>query len=140
MRFAVGTLMLSAIGILGCEQTPPATTSSVESTSSEPKQSEKPDEAAREQAANSQAYRIFTSAQSYYAHRGEWPRTAAELGSLLKEGDREMLDPWGMPYQYKVVRTRDALGQEIDKAYIWTERVVGDVAKIYGAKPPEKGR
>jgi hypothetical protein len=53
--------------------------------------------------------------------------------SYLKNGEKDLIDPWGKTFQYAVAK--DEKGEL--QAYVWTERTVGGKTKVIGTKPPE---
>ncbi len=53
--------------------------------------------------------------------------------SFLRDGEKDLLDPWGKMVQYAVAK--DEKGTL--RAYTWTERTVDGKTKVIGTKPPE---
>jgi hypothetical protein len=74
---------------------------------------------------------------------GKYPASLSELlappfggGSFLRNGQDDLIDPWGNPVRYAVVRTKDG-GQEV---YVWGERVVDGRLRLVGAKMTPDGQ
>jgi hypothetical protein len=100
--------------------------------------SAKEDDTAKEQAAGDQARQLSLHTKKYYLEKSEWPRTLADLGSLLENGKKDLLDPWGKEFKFAIRATMQADGSVIERPYVWSERVVGKETKVYGEKPPEE--
>lgn len=54
--------------------------------------------------------------------------------SLLRNGAKDLLDPWGQPFKYELVVKPD--GTPYPR--VWTERTVGGKTKAIGYPPPPK--
>ena len=104
--------------------------------------SAKQDEA-KEKIAELNARGLTQACEAYYLNPASgnlYPMTLADLvtppfgGSLLKNGAKDLLDPWGKEYKYALETLRD--GTQVPR--VWTERVVNGKTKAYGKKPPDK--
>ena len=136
MRLAIGAVLLGVVWSLGCgKQQPSSTADPGPSPAPAPA---KEDDATREQAAIDQTKRLTIGINLYHHNNQKWPKTLADLGSLLKDEKKELIDPWDKEYQFKVVTSKDRFGGEAGKVYVWTERVVGNETKVLGEKPPEQ--
>lgn len=52
-------------------------------------------------------------------------------GGFLKGGKMGLLDPWGEPFKYALVKGKD--GKPVP--YVWSERTVDGKVKVVGTKP-----
>jgi hypothetical protein len=104
--------------------------------------SAKQDEA-KEKIAELNARGLMAACEAYYINPSSglmYPKTLTDLvvppfgGSLLKNGAKDLLDPWGKEYKYAAAVT----DKGIPAGYVWTERVVNGKTKVYGRKPPDK--
>jgi type II secretory pathway pseudopilin PulG len=93
-------------------------------------------DAAREQQAAARAVALEKAAKTYYTQQGEWPKNLVVLAPLVIDGQDGLKDPWGTPYQYILVRDEKAKVSPF-VPYIWTEREVEGVIRVYGKKPPK---
>ena len=53
--------------------------------------------------------------------------------SFLRNGEKDLLDPWGKTLQYAVAK--DEKGEL--RAYVWAELTIDGKTKVIGTKPPE---
>lgn len=53
--------------------------------------------------------------------------------SYLRDGEKDLVDPWGKMFQYAVAK--DEKGNL--RAYVWTERTADGKTTVIGTKPPE---
>jgi hypothetical protein len=102
-------------------------------------------EAAKEKQAELSAFAIRQACAAYHLTpanaTGDFPSALVDLvkppfggPSFLKDGAKDLLDPWGKQYKFTVAK--DEKGEE--RAYVWTERTVDGKMKVLGTKPPEK--
>lgn len=101
-------------------------------------------EDAREEVAGMQIRGLLTACEAYIANpnaNGKPPEVPGYLvsppwggASFLKNGAKDLIDPWGRPYRYAA--EPDERGEL--RAYIWTERTVNGKPKVIGTKPPER--
>jgi hypothetical protein len=136
MRFCVCIVIFAAAWMSGCGKQQP-------SSSAEPAATPAPgpaqeDDTTKEQAAIEQIKRLKIGINLYHLNNEKWPNSLADLGSLLKAEKKELIDPWGKEYQFKIVTSQNQSGRAADVIYVWTERVVGDEKKVLGEKPPEE--
>jgi hypothetical protein len=100
-------------------------------------------EKAKEEKARSQCASILLACEAFAtnpASKTGYPTILLELvkppfggASYLKNGEKDLLDPWGKTVQYAVAK--DEKGRL--RAYVWTERKVDGKAKVIGTKAPE---
>jgi hypothetical protein len=98
-------------------------------------------EGARENLALLRARALETACEAYYANpqsANTYPRTLDDLAappfggaSFLRNGRKDLLDPWGQTYKYAVVA--DPKGRPLP--YVWTERTVRGTTRVIGTKP-----
>ena len=94
-----------------------------------------------------QAQWSVEACESYRNHpanpnRGKYPASLADLvkpqfsqSGFLIRGEKDLIDPWGHPYRYAVVKNAD--GE--DEVYVWSERFAGGKLKLVGAKRKANG-
>ncbi len=136
MRHGVCAVVFAAMCMFGCGKQQPA--SPAEPAATPAPGPVKEDDATREQAAIEQIKRLKIGINLYHLNNEKWPKSLADLGSLLKAEKKELIDPWGKEYQFKIVASPDPSRRGTDVIYVWTERVVGDETKVIGEKPPEE--
>lgn len=102
------------------------------------------DESAKEQKATQSIQSIQLACEAYLASpsnvKGTYPQFLGDLvrppfggAAFLRNGDKDLTDPWNNPFQYKVAKDEKGNLQ----AYIWSERTAGKQTKVVGTKPPE---
>jgi hypothetical protein len=99
---------------------------------------------AKESVAELSARGLAVACEAYYVNpssNNQPPKTLDDLvkpafggPSLVRNGAKDLLDPWGKKYQYAVGQDKDGSMM----AFVWTERIVGGKVKVYGRKPPGK--
>ncbi|HUR54263.1 MAG TPA: type II secretion system protein GspG [Gemmataceae bacterium] len=105
--------------------------------------SAKQDEA-KEKMAELNARGLAQACEAFYLNPNSnsiFPARLAELvnppfggASFVRNGAKDLLDPWGKEYKYALETLRD--GAQVPR--VWTERVVNGKAKVYGHKPADK--
>src|SRR5262245_7045186 len=99
---------------------------------------------AREQRAEVQSRGILQACEAYQVNPANktqtYPTILPELVKppwggfpYLRDGEKDLLDPWGRRFNYAVAKDEKGNLQ----AYVWTERTVIDRTKVIGMKPPE---
>jgi hypothetical protein len=101
-------------------------------------------DAAKEQMAELNARGLAVVCEAYFlnpASGNEYPKKLTDIvkppfggASFVRNGEKDLLDPWGKEYKYALEALRD--GTQVPR--VWTERVVNGKTKVYGTKPPEK--
>jgi hypothetical protein len=108
----------------------------------EPPEEKKPEDpkgdAAKEVEAISRARVLEQAMKKYYADNGKWPAKIADVAMHLENGKKDVIDPWGKEYQFKIVNVKAENGTEVERLYIWTERIVDGKTKVYSWPPEEK--
>ena len=103
------------------------------------------DKNARANQAMFQASRLVEACEAYreakYSER-EYPATLADLLTppfggppFLLNGAEGLIDPWGKPYRFAVIR-HESGGTEV---YVWAERTVDGRTRLFGAKRTDRG-
>ncbi len=92
------------------------------------------------------AKRLLGACEAFREHPasgGKYPASLSELhsppfggSSFLRDGQSDLLDPWGNPFRYVVVAGADGK-QEV---YIWAERTVDGKLTLAGAKRTTEGQ
>jgi hypothetical protein len=100
-------------------------------------------EKAKEEKARAQCASILQACEAFAtnpANKAGYPTTLTELvkppfggASYLKNGEKDLLDPWGKMVRYAVAK--DDKGRL--RAYVWTERKIDGKTKVVGTKAPE---
>jgi hypothetical protein len=101
-------------------------------------------EAAKEKRAERQCLSIRDACEAFKSNPANkdalYPTILPELvkppfggTSYLRNGEKDLLDPWGKMVQYAVAKDEKGLL----RTYVWTERVVDGKTKVIGTKPPE---
>jgi hypothetical protein len=113
-----------------------------------PPEPKKEDEKVQEEKAKLKRQSILTACEAYSISTSnpgltdaeKMPTTLTNLvqppfggTSFLRNGEKDLLDPWGKMFQYAVVK--DEKGEL--RAYVWTERTVDGKTKVIGTKPPD---
>jgi hypothetical protein len=104
-----------------------------------------PKEPAKEQVAALRTRALVAACESYAANPanepGQYPEKLTELdaprfqkASFLKNGKKDLLDPWGKEFKYELVEAEK--GAKVP--YVWAERDVDGKTKVYGQAPPKK--
>jgi general secretion pathway protein G len=73
---------------------------------------------------------ILGAIKKYYSEKQEWPppnSLQTTVGPMV-EGNPQLLDPWGQPYQYTVKQQQQADGTTMDRPYVFCQPP--------GGKPP----
>jgi hypothetical protein len=101
------------------------------------------EEKVKEQRAELQRRSILQACVAYQvtpASNMTYPTILLELvkppfggASYLKDGKKDLIDPWGKMFQYAVVKDKQGNFQP----YVWTEHKVNGKLKVIGTKPPE---
>jgi type II secretory pathway pseudopilin PulG len=109
---------------------------------SKPPEEKKPedpkDDATKEVEARSRARVLEQAMKKYYVDNGKWPAKIADVAMHLENGKKDVIDPWGKEYQFKIVNVKTEDGTEVERLYIWTERIVDGKTKVYSWPPEEK--
>ncbi len=105
------------------------------SSADEPKKDE---EQTQGKVATLQAQAIKKATETYYTQQLEWPKKLEDVASLLQDGKKGLIDPWGKEFKFRIADSKQADGTLVERPYVWTERVVGKETKVYGTKPPEE--
>lgn len=91
-----------------------------------------------------QAKGLILACEAYHAQSGEkYPTKLADLivppfggSSFVRNGEDDLLDPWGRPFKYAVVPD----GNGDPEVYVWAERTVDGKLLFIGAKRTASGR
>jgi hypothetical protein len=82
--------------------------------------------------------------KKFYLENGgeKWPAKLADIVHDLKNPPKDLLDPWGKKYEYKLGKKKLDDGTVVDEwPYVWTERTVNGKVVVYGNKPgPDKDK
>jgi hypothetical protein len=90
------------------------------------------------------ARRIASACEEYRRHPGSGGKYPGALSDLIKppfggssclHGAQDLIDPWGRPFRYAVVKHAD--GEEV---YVWGERAVEGGLRLVGAKLTTDGK
>jgi hypothetical protein len=96
------------------------------------------DDATREQIASNDVKVIEHACKKYYTENAKWPAKLTDIANLLERGEKDLKDPWGKEYKFAIGKMKGSDGEELERAYIWSERTVNGVTKVCGNKPPEE--